>query len=172
MKRILLSLATVGALSALVTGATFALFTASTENTNNTFTAGTVRFGKDFNASCDLSADNIAPGDSGSCSYTITYVGSLEAFVGVEHSVSGDLFSGDNPMTYTVNGKSDSGTILLGKASNGDTVTADVQWSFPLAAGDEYEGKSGTISLTFKAVQVRNNEDASGNPISWNEDGT
>lgn len=168
MKRILLSLATVGALSALITGATFALFTAESENLNNTFTAGTVKFGEDFETSCDLSASNIAPGDSGTCTYEIAYVGSLEAFVGVEHSASGDLFAGKHPMTYTINGSSDSGIILLGTANSGDTVSADVEWSFPLAAGNEYQGKSGSITLKFKAVQVRNNDDGSGNPSSWN----
>lgn len=167
MKKILMSLATVGALSALITGASFALFTAQAENQNNTFTAGTVKLGEVTTFDCGIETDNLAPGDSGTCEVSVTYSGSLEAFIGVEHSASGALFKGSTPMTYTINGSGDSGTILLGKAKDGDPTTATVAYTFPLEAGNSYQGKSGTISLKFKAVQVRNNEE-DGKPKSWN----
>lgn len=174
MKRILLSLATVGALSALITGATFALFTASTENENNTFTAGTVRLGEVTGFTCDVSTDNLAPGDSGECTVSVTYSGSLDAWIGVDYSVDGDLFAGRDPMLVSFDGGYDfEGAYVLGKYSDGESATVTVEYHFPITAGNEYQGASGDIELSFKAVQARNNTktvDGKEGPISWNED--
>lgn len=174
MKRILLSLATVGALSALITGASFALFTASTENENNTFTAGTVQLGEVTGFTCDVDADNLAPGDEGECTVSVTYSGSLDAWIGVEYLVEGELFEGEDPMQVSFDGGYDfEGTYVLGKFADGEDATVTVKYVFPITAGDEYQGASGEIELSFKAVQARNNTktvDGKEGPISWNED--
>lgn len=171
MKKILMSLATVGALSALITGASFALFTAQTENINNTFSAGTVTLGNVALGSCDIGdPNNLAPGDSGSCTVNVTYSGSLEAFIGVQFSTEGALFEGSHPVTVSLSGGvgDHNGYYLLGKYDDGETASVTADWSFPLAAGNEYQGASGTVNLKFVAVQARNNTDADGKPISWN----
>jgi len=172
MKKILMSLATVGALSALITGASFALFTAQTENQNNTFTAGTVRLGSVTGFTCGVNANNMAPGDSGSCTVKVTYTGSLEAWIGVDYEAEGDLFEGDNPMTISLsggNGATVDGIYVLGKYSDGQEATVTVSYDFPAEAGNAYQEAEGEIELSFVAVQARNNTNDAGNgPISWN----
>lgn len=167
MKRILLSLATVGVLSALITGSTLALFTADPKSQSNTFSAGTVTLGSIAVAECD--AKNLAPGDSHTCTVEVKYTGSLEAFIGVQVSKSGDLFAGSKPATVELSGGQDwhKGYYLLGKyADNGKaSVTATVR--FPAEAGNGYQGAKGTVTLTFVAVQAKNNEQ-NGKPKSWN----
>lgn len=171
MKKILVSLATVGALSALVTGASFALFTAEAVNENNTFSAGTVTFDNMTGFTCDINTDttNMAPGDSGTCNVSVTYSGSLDAWVGVSYEAVGDLFMGATPMTVAVNGTWDGSFYVLGQMTDGDTATATITYNFPLAADNSYQGASGAIDLTFKAVQARNNTNGTNDgPISWN----
>lgn len=170
MKKILMSLATVGALSALVTGASFALFTAQTENQNNTFTAGTVTLGSVTPFSCGVSTNNMAPGDSGACTVSVVYEGSLDAWIGVDFETDGALFQGANPMTVNFGTYEEvGGKYVLGEYSDGGTATVTVNYSFPLAAGNEYQGASGSIDLTFHAVQARNNTNAAGTgPNAWN----
>lgn len=167
-RRLLASVATTAALSALITGATFALFSDTAENKGNTFTAGTVKLGDTSKFTCSLDASNIAPGDSGECTVTVKYYGSLDAFIGVDVTASGALFEGANPITYTVSGTEVNGTYVLGEFSNGEKATAAINWTFPKEAGNEYQGATGQIDVVFKAVQSRNNGSGTGAPESWN----
>lgn len=168
-KRLLASVATTAALSALIAGATFALFTDTAENSGNTFTAGTVSLGELTPFTCDISdVDNLAPGDSGQCTVSVQYRGSLDAFVGVDVEASGALFEGDTPIVYQISAPKVDGTYVLGEFSNGEDATVTIDWTFPLEAGNEYQGATGQIDLTFKAVQSRNNGSGNGAPNSWN----
>lgn len=168
-KRVALSLAAVSALSILVTGASFALFSAQTQNVNNTFTAGTVTLGSVTPFTCNVATDNMAPGDSGSCNVSVTYTGSLAAWIGVDYSTSGDLFTGANPMTASFGSYPNiAGKYVLGQKNNGESADVTVNYNFPLAAGNEYQGKSGQINLQFHAVQARNNTNSTNNgPNAW-----
>ncbi|HEY3363725.1 MAG TPA: TasA family protein [Symbiobacteriaceae bacterium] len=177
-KRMALSLLAVGVTSLIVTAATFALFTAQTTNQNNTFTAGTVTLGSPTPFTCMVNAggntNNLAPGDSGACTVSVTYTGSLDAWLGVDVASSGDLFTLDANHAMITAVKSGATTLtpdmtgryVLGQYSNGQTASAEIDYSFPLAAGNNYQGKSGQISLSFHAVQSRNNTTGSG-PTSW-----
>ncbi|MFZ5643574.1 MAG: TasA family protein [Bacillota bacterium] len=174
IKRMSISLMTVALIAMLVSGATFALFTASTTNTDNTFTAGTVTLGTP--ALSFITLDNIAPGDSGTVgTYAITYSGSLDAWIGLTTSTSGDLFGGLTPLTVTIT-DNNSNTYLanqadqvVGQVTNNTTTTFTVNYAMPLAANNDYQGDSGTLSMSVKAVQARNNTNTSGTgPISWN----
>lgn len=169
-KKVALSLATVSALSVLVTGASFALFTANTTNQNNTFSAGTVTLGQVTPFSCGVSTSNMAPGDSGSCTVSVSYTGSLDAWVGVDFTTSGALFGGANPMIVNFGAYPQIlGKYVLGEFTNGDPASVTVNYSFPLAAGNEYQGESGNINLSFHAVQSKNNTNAANNgPNAWN----
>lgn len=176
MKRILLSLATVGALSALITGATFALFSDEAKNEGNTFAAGTVELGEVTTVDCNIGAENLAPGDEGSCDVKITYSGSLEAWIGVKYETHGALFQGAHPLQISLSGGTDveiNGFTVLGKVTDGENAEVTVSYKFPREADNSYRGAEGTVSLTFTAVQAKNNTkiDEDGNevgPESWN----
>jgi spore coat-associated protein N len=174
-KRLSMSLLAVGAVSLMVTAGSFALFSASTTNQNNVFTAGTVALGTPTPFTCAVGAGGVAPGDTGACNVSVTYTGSLEAWLGVTASGSGDLFSGVNPMSITdvKDGAASlpniGGKYVIGRRNTGASAAASVLWSFPLAAGNEYQGKNGTINLMFYAVQARNNTNAANTaPNAWN----
>ena len=51
---------------------------------------------------------------------------------------------------------------VVGKVSDGASVAFEVLYEMPLAAGNEYQGKGGSVSLTIHAVQSRNNTNAAG----------
>lgn len=168
-KRAALSLAAVSALSILVTGASFALFTAQTQNVNNTFSAGTVTLGTVTPFSCAVSTQNMAPGDNGSCDVSVTYTGSLDAWIGYSASGSGDLFAGATPMQISHSAANDGTYYVIGKKSNGQSATASIGYNFPLGAGNEYQNKTGQINLSFHAVQAKNNTNGTNSgPTSWN----
>ncbi|MDA8234129.1 MAG: TasA family protein [Clostridia bacterium] len=184
-KRLLLSLMTVAMISVLVAGASFALFSANTTNGGNTLTAGTVTLGEPRVVNATL--DNIAPGDSGDViDYTVTYTGNLPAWLGVKVWTSGSLFAGTSPATVTVaDGNTNTyvasssiptNPTVIKKAAgattafnNAETVTFDVNYAFPIGAGNEYQGATGTVNLALYAVQSEHNTNSTNDgPISWN----
>jgi predicted ribosomally synthesized peptide with SipW-like signal peptide len=173
-KKIALSLMAIALVSSLVGMATFALFTATASNTSNTFTAGTVSLGAPNVTGAVI--DPMAPGDSGTLTYSIQYTGNLDAFLGIKRTLSGDLASGATPLAVTasafeVNGApvvaaSDRGYDVV-KVSNGSVVTMTLNYALPLDADNSYQGKTATLTVEAKAVQQRNN-DAGDHPNSWN----
>jgi predicted ribosomally synthesized peptide with SipW-like signal peptide len=168
-KRIVMSLLAVGVVSLIVTAASFALFTAQTANNNNTFSAGTVTLGAV--AGCSNTIANIAPGDSGNFNCTVTYTGTLSAWVGYTATMGGDLTTCDGGTRFTAPGLNLTATpaVLGAAANNGDARTVAVNWAFALAAGNDCQGDSGTIGITFHAVQSANNTNGAGTgPNSWN----
>lgn len=175
-KRISVSLLSIALVSLAVSASSFALFTAQGSNVNNTFTAGTVRFGEEE----DLVANviNIAPGDSGIAgTYSIEYDGSLDAWIGIDAEATGDLFACDggghfditltdqDHNTYSANDDDQ----VVGKFSDGEVLTLTVGYALDLAAGNDCQGDGAQLNFTVKAVQERNNTlpDGSG-PVSWN----
>jgi predicted ribosomally synthesized peptide with SipW-like signal peptide len=179
MRKIALSLASIGAASLLVTGASFALFTASTTNANNVFASGTVRIGE--LTGCSNTFNNIAPGDSGDFTCNVTYTGSLDAWLGLTTTFSGDLTTCDAPNSLGVTVKSGAQTFgnnaadqVVGTApvSGGTTKSFDVHWELPLAADNDCQAKSATLTLQVRAVQSRNNSKLPGapgypGPVDW-----
>lgn len=182
-KKLTYSLLAVALITMLVSGATFALFTASTTNQSNTFTAGTVTLGTPTTTLIDI--QNMAPGDSGTKTYSVAYTGSLDAFLGLDASVDGTLFdpAGGNPLRLTITNQA-SGTffdsnvthsisdfqlngIWTGGANEATNLT--INYALPLAAGNFYQGAEGTLTLTVHAVQAANNTQGTPPaPISWN----
>lgn len=175
-KRISVSLLAIALVSLVVSASSFALFTAQGSNVGNTFTAGTVRFGDEFDQMTPV--DNIAPGDDGTAgTYEIEYVGSLDAWIGIDAEATGDLFSCDggghfaitltdqDGNTYSANGEDQ----VVGIYTDGEVLTLTVGYSLALAAGNDCQGDGAQLNFTVKAVQERNNTltDGSG-PISWN----
>lgn len=176
MKKIALSLASIGAASLLVTGASFALFTASTTNANNHFSAGTVTIGN--LAGCGNTFNNIAPGDSGNFTCDVTYTGSLNAWLGLSTTFTGALTGcdGANSLQATITSGAqtfinNTADQLIGNApvAGSTTVSFDVAWNLPLAAGNACQNQSADLMLQVRAVQSKNNSlpaPAVG-PVSW-----
>lgn len=80
-----------GMTGAMVAGASFALFSSSAGSQNNGFTAGTVTLTRSSASTCKIGP--IAPGDSGTCTYQVSYSGSLAAYVSLDvatHSLAGN----------------------------------------------------------------------------------
>ncbi|SDI46633.1 TasA family protein [Natribacillus halophilus] len=96
---------------------------------------------------------------------TIVNDGSLDAWVQLSDiATDGVLFDGDNPIALGV----DEDAVLL---KSGEERTFTVHWSFPLEAGNEYQGEDGIADFHFEAVQADNNTNDEGDgPNSWNED--
>lgn len=173
-KRLAMSLLAVAAISALVIGGTFALFTASTTNQSNTFTAGTVTL--DAHATNLVNVTNIAPGDSGTATYSVKYTGSLDAWLGLSTTLSGDLTTcdGGGKYTYSISDgtksyNANAADQVIKKVVPNETVTFTLTGALNLNAGNDCQGDSATFSMLVKAVQARNNTNGTNDgPISWN----
>ena len=149
----------VGAIAALSIGASFSLFSATSPGVTTTFTAGTVTLGTPAVASCPVG--NLEPGDSGTCTFTVTYTGSLPAYIGAEATATGVL---QPELSFTVNGTPEGSTpVLIGNTGQtGDSpyvtsFTANVGWAFSSAADNSYQGQSAIVTVTFYAVQCSYN---------------
>jgi len=188
-KRLAMSLLAVAAIAGLVAGGTFALFTANTTNTGNTFTAGTVTLGTVAETLIDVS--NIAPGDFDDETYTVTYVGSLDAWLGIKVSKTGGLLTcdGANSLDFDVLYGSTEfeppvGTdpVVVKKVVKDEPVTFNIHWDLPSAAGNSCQGDAATaasLGIQIFAVQAKNNSETAADvavpytdptavrPIAW-----
>lgn len=164
-KKLGMALATTALGAMLIGGGTFALFSATAENSGNTFTTGSVAI--DAGSVAVFSGAvyaNLAPGDSGTATLTVTNTGTLEAFIKVDDidNLSGGLFDGGpNQLQITYDDS-------VKKVAPGGTATFDIHYLLPLDAGNEYQGETGTFDILVKAVQVKNNDANNDNlPDSW-----
>ncbi len=103
---------TLGAVATLATSFTFGLFSASVTSSPNTFSTGTVTLGTPTQVRCQIAG--IVPGNSsanapigdtslGSCSYAVTYTGSVNAYLAVDISVYNPN-AGTGPSLYDGSG--------------------------------------------------------------------
>lgn len=158
-------LGTVAATATLVAGVTFGLFSATPQSASTTFTSGTVSLTSDATGYCVTPAD-IVPGDSGTCTFVANYTGNVSAFVGLNTSTTGALYTGigtddsaanvlvvaitdGNSTPYANNGSN----LYVGTESSSTVNTFTVTWSLPSTADNSYQNKSATIALTVEAVQ-------------------
>ena len=79
LRRVALVASALGAVALLVAATSFALFSGRANAQNNTFSAGTVTLSQTAGTACTVTA--LAPGDTDTCTYTVTYGGSLAAVV-------------------------------------------------------------------------------------------
>ncbi|MFZ5827750.1 MAG: TasA family protein [Bacillota bacterium] len=183
MKRLVLSLVSVAAIAGLIAGGTFALFTAQTANVDNTFTAGTVTLdAAPVYTAIDIV--NLAPGDADPAfgTYTVTYTGSLAAFIGVDLALTGGtpnlVTCGVDDFAVTVTGGSIAQTLnettpsatglLYGVLNQNGVATMNVAYAFDLDAPNACQTASATLSIGVYAVQQANNDaNSDGYPDSW-----
>lgn len=152
-KKLLMAMGTMALAAMLISAGTFALFTAEAVNEGNTFATGTLTIEDITNGEGGVfNVSNMAPGDSGEGAITIKNTGSLDAWVKVDSvDTEGALFEGNNPIALTY-----SSDVIKIKA--GQSKSFDVNYSFPRAAGNEYQGAAGEATFNFKAVQTKNND--------------
>jgi hypothetical protein len=146
-KRTILAITTVAAVIAagsIALPATFGAFTAQTQNPNNTFTAGTLTMSNSRQGTYIISGSNIAPGDSGTLTVTVTNTGSLSATMSLAESWS-------------------SGWSSFGECSNGNAATgtncSDLSLGQAYTNGDSSPGindTTGSLGLQLKIDDVTN----------------
>ena len=81
-RRLGLTALAVGTAGAVLAATSFALFTSGASSQTDAFASGTVVIGT-ISTPLDCTIQNIEPGDSGTCTYKLTYSGSLNAWVGL-----------------------------------------------------------------------------------------
>jgi len=108
MKKILMSLFTIAIVGALIGGGVMAVFTDTETSTGNTFSAGTLELVVVTSGACSdvgkvtvyenpdgfndsVVFTNLAPGDSGSITWTITNTGTLPGMVMIHRTMSNDV---------------------------------------------------------------------------------
>lgn len=170
-------------IAALATTGTLALFTAATQTQANSFTAGTVSLDEPSITWSEIT--DMAPGDTGSTTYAITYTGTLEAWVGLLPKVSGELYTcdggrliltlsdaDDSSITYTWNGEEPlvirSGPETATPLTEGTTKRFTVAWTLELGASNDCQEKSALVELMAVAVQAEHNtNDTNDGPVTW-----
>jgi len=103
MKKILMSLMAIALVVGLVGAGTMAYFSDSETSTGNTFTAGTLDLnvgGENPNLSPDFTLGPLAPGDSGTITYTLNNVGSIDGYLDLQGIGVVDT-EGTNPESET-----------------------------------------------------------------------
>jgi predicted ribosomally synthesized peptide with SipW-like signal peptide len=160
-KTIALAMATTALGATLIAGGSFAIFSSSAQNTNNTFTAGTLAVSLDKpDGTKYFDISNIAPGDGGTSTVTVKNDGSLELRYDLDETLTGVLATGANGLKVTI--KDSLGTVITPGDTNrvlaaGASEVLTVSWNLPLAAGNEYQATSAQLGLFVAAEQTRNN---------------
>ncbi len=178
---LLCSLSLVGATAV----GTLALFTASAPLQNSNLAAGTVSLGAPVHTLVDVSG--LAPGDGGSSSFSVTYTGSLPAWVGLLPVVTGNLYTcaggqfnlsltdaDTNPYVWNLIDpqviRTDAQAVPVAPNT---TKTFQVNWGLAPAAPNACQGKAASIGLQVVAVQADHNANgANTGPAIWNFAGT
>lgn len=151
-RKLVVSLLLVGLLAFGIGAGTFAYFTSQATSGSNSFTAGTLVVEAGAIAvtnTCDIG--NIYPGYTDDGSFTVTNSGSLPMKVKITPNISGDLFAGSNPAIIALSNYLE-GEELAAGASKVFTFDFD----FPAAAGNEYQGATGSVNFTVDATQTNN----------------
>lgn len=156
-------------------GYTLALFNATTNETVNTFVTGSVRLGQPTSTLINIT--NMAPGDSGTKTYQVTYTGSLEAWIGLDTRLVGDLSTcdgggrlnvsiSDSTKSYSANAAGQ----VVAKVASGSSLTFTVNYVLALGTNNPCQEKDAVLGLLVKAVQAANNTkpDNSG-PLTWGD---
>jgi predicted ribosomally synthesized peptide with SipW-like signal peptide len=158
-KKILVSVMVIGLVAALAGAGLHAIFNDTETSTGNTFTAGTLNISLGT-TSRSTGYNNMKPGDTVTFTIIVNSDGSLPLVYTITTSLSGDLAGGSNPCF--VSAVRVDGTVKTapyedslsasGGADPSDIVEIDI--TMPFEAGNEYQGKSGTLTVTFTASQV------------------
>lgn len=170
-------------IAALVGAGTFAYFNDTESSTGNSFTAGTLDLavgGENPNSTPDFTLADLKPGDSGSITYTLNNVGSIDGYLDIagvevvndggvatepEGNTTGDLganititasFAGSTSPFYTgsLDGFANALYNLNEPLAAGGSTTLTIDWNLPGSVGNEIQGDSVTVGMTFQLDQI------------------
>ena len=154
-RKFLTAIFIIGLVATLAGAGMYAVFT-DTEKSTGDFKAGTLDISLG-SASWSTGFDNMKPGDTVTFTITVGNDGTLPLDYTITPVLSGDLSTG----TYgcwvkairvdTVAYSPPESLSVAGGGDRYDTVEIDIK--MPLAAGDWYQGRSGTLTVTFAATQ-------------------
>ncbi|TET44414.1 MAG: hypothetical protein E3J66_00845 [Dehalococcoidia bacterium] len=185
MKKILMSLFTIAIVAALIGGGVVAVFTDTDSSNPNTFQAGTLDIVVTTSGACSdggkvtvqsnsVAFANLAPGDSGSITWTVTNTGSLDGNILVEQSLTNDTGELDDEMilisTCTIDGDSTfPGAPWEGKMSDiglypivdllpqplpaGSVLVLTYNWSIPIGVGNIIQGDAFAVGMLMTLSQ-------------------
>lgn len=145
MKKILMSLMAIALVIGLVGAGTIAFFSDTETSTDNTFTAGTLNI-ELGTSSWSAGFNSMKPGDTVTFTLPVNNVGSMPLNYTVTTTLSGTLAGGVNPCTQVT-------APTSGSLDVGGSVNIVVSITMPSAAGNEYQGQSGILTVTIDAVQ-------------------
>ncbi|WP_308637802.1 TasA family protein [Paenibacillus silvisoli] len=163
--KLVLAMATTALGATLLAGGTYAIFTANAANTNNTFATGSVVINLDLQDDANgggpkyFAIPNMAPGDSGNKTITITNNGTLQLRYDIATTLTGPLSEGATPLTVTLY----KGDQVITPGDNnivlnpGQSTTLKAVYALPLAANNDYQGDSAEWGITVNAEQTKNN---------------
>lgn len=150
-------------------GGTQADFTAVTTNPGNSFQAATLTMTTDSPASAFVSIENMIPGDSATRSVTVENSGSVPFTYAVSVSNEGgppSLMWSDEADGLQLSVSGPLGVIYSGHVAGMSSVESGIEvaaggsevltyvFSLPQAAGNEFQGLSQGISVTYDATQL------------------
>ena len=182
MKKILISLMAIALVIGLVGAGTVAWFSDTETSTGNTFTAGTLDLkvdGANDPLPVKFTLTDLAPGSSGTITYVLANVGSIDGYVDIE-GVTVVNAPGATPESEPTPDQSELGANLLvtvtlgtqtvygpaalnGFAGNwdvsesltaGSTINCVISWSIPDTVGNEIQGDIATVGMTFELAQT------------------
>lgn len=172
MKKIVLSLAVIAVVATVAIGVTRAYFSDTETSTGNTFTAGTldisVNSQNPWSQNGQYSFANLEPSDSKDINVTLQNTGTNPVVIWKKVKVTEtDTLSTQFIYSMKIGGNdnikkawgvkvSDVNDlwIPIGRLNAGDTLAVDQNYYFNETAGNEYQGKTMTIDITFYADQV------------------
>jgi hypothetical protein len=159
-RKILLTLAIIGAVGAAAGVGSYSAYTATTANAGNTFAAGSVAVEDNDSDAAMLALANAKPGDSDTSCIRVRYTGSLASTVRLYATPSGTL---PQYLTLTVTRGTDATPVF------DDCVgfTADLTNYIGAGAGVVYSGSLSAFPTTYAAGLV---DPTSGTPESWTTD--
>jgi len=156
-RKFLTAIFVIGLVATLAGAGVYAVFTDTATNTGNEFTAGTLAIGLETK-SWSTGFDNMKPGDTVTFTITVRNDGSLPLDYTITTVLTGELITlGSNPCGVSairVDTAAYTPPETLSVEGGGDwkdTVNIDI--TMPSAAGNTYQGKSGTLTVTFDATQ-------------------
>lgn len=157
-RKIITSIFVIGLVATLSGAGMYAVFTDSATSAGNTFKAGTLDISLGT-SSWSTGFDNMKPGDTVTFTITVGNDGTLPLDYTIDPVLSGDLAGGSYPCTVTqvrVDGAvpTPHRTGSLSVAGGGDRYdTVEIDVTMPSDAGNWYQGRSGTLTVTFAATQ-------------------
>lgn len=154
-RKFITSIFIIGLVATLAGAGMYAVFTDIEQSTGNTFEAGTVIISLGA-SSWSTGFDNMKPGDTVTFTITVGNDGTLPLDYTITTVLSGDLSGGANPCfvkQIRVDGvvTATDSLSVAGQGDRYDTVEIDIK--MPGAAGNWYQGRSGTLDVTFAATQ-------------------